>query len=827
MRQLKVALILLLFEITLGTNFVTGKEELLDKRLLYYEPLHYDIDDLHLLHTKSGKSGGLIRIKLNAFKRSFSLELRRSVQSTSNIILHHKKNTTTPDLSFVYTGKDTDYPESEAKIAVINGTLQGKLIHPRETIYHIAPSSWLFKQPTPFHTVIYSEKDYVWNHTFHSDTVRHAGSKAQLKNKKPLGRRKRDLLPPSNGQDHHVCTVKLTTDTTVWRYFMNLNKNEDKSHYDILFMLENHVSEANKVFRNTEFTLNKGQDTEERLKGIQFEIRKIKIMTDMDCEDNNTSVLCRDDLKGQVLLNKFADEEEEESLSDYDYYYNHDLHDADYQGDAEYKVYEYPTTESKYCLSFLITARVLYINESPLLGLAFHASKDKDGGICSNQNNGFITLFQETTQALPAMVTQLVFTHEVAHAFGALHDSMQECADFNLEEEPADGFYLMHNVAQRGDKPNHHKLSPCSLKYISKALSMDKSTTCFTGSELPYCGNGIVDDGEECDCGNDCYTGKDDCCHPHNATEGLRCMLKAAAQCSPSQGPCCDSSTCQFINKSENFVCQNSKPCVDELYCHGELYGSKCPAPLEHQQREDGFICSRNGRVCDAGSCNASICKLIHWRECLISNDNENLTVKQKEELCYIGCRRRRSDECISSHDIGKVKQHPVFLTLLSNISNGSTMLPIQLPTGTPCNKETGYCDVHKRCQVAGPDTPLPRMKHCHPGTKCEGNIVSILRHYWWAILLAGVVCIYLFCKLFKGFSVHTKSSNRQKECQRNPRKEAQRLEDQDVEYTKKRLLSTVKTVRAFLKQTYTRPYNGNSELQSVREELEALNNNP
>jgi hypothetical protein len=56
----------------------------------------------------------------------------------------------------------TDYPGSEAKIAVINGTLQGKLIYPGETIYHIAPSSWLFKQPTPFHTVIYSEKDYLW-----------------------------------------------------------------------------------------------------------------------------------------------------------------------------------------------------------------------------------------------------------------------------------------------------------------------------------------------------------------------------------------------------------------------------------------------------------------------------------------------------------------------------------------------------------------------------------------------------------------------------------------------------------------------------------------
>ncbi|XP_060553555.1 disintegrin and metalloproteinase domain-containing protein 10-like [Ruditapes philippinarum] len=404
---------------------------------------------------------------------------------------------------------------------------------------------------------------------------------------------------------------------------------------------------------------------------------------------------------------------------------------------------------------------------------------------------------------------------------------MQECAGFNLKEEPVDGFYLMHNVAQRGDKPNHHKLSPCSLKYISIALSMNKSTTCFTGSEIPFCGNGIVEDEEECDCGNDCYTGKDACCHSHNATEGLRCMLKAAAQCSPSQGPCCDSSICQFINKSENFVCQNSKPCVDELYCHGEMYGPKCPPPRLDQQREDGFICSRNGRVCDAGSCNASICKLIQWRECLMSNDNENLTIEQKEKLCYIGCRRRRSDECISSHDIDKVKQHPEFMALLSNISSNATIRPVQLPTGTPCNKDTGYCDVQKRCQVAGPDTPLPRMKHCHPGTKCEGNNVSILRHYWWAILLAGVVCIYLFFKLFKSFSVHTKCSNRNIDFLRNPHKTVHQSDNSDVKHTKERLLSSVKTVRALWKRTYTGPGHSNSELNTFGEELEALNNNP
>jgi hypothetical protein len=54
-------------------------------------------------------------------------------------------------------------------------------------------------------------------------------------------------------------------------------QSEDRSRYDILYMLENHVTEANKIFKNTEFTLNQGKKTEEKLKGIQFEIRKIKV----------------------------------------------------------------------------------------------------------------------------------------------------------------------------------------------------------------------------------------------------------------------------------------------------------------------------------------------------------------------------------------------------------------------------------------------------------------------------------------------------------------------------------------------------------------------
>ncbi|XP_053408228.1 disintegrin and metalloproteinase domain-containing protein 10-like [Mercenaria mercenaria] len=806
----------------------TEKHKLLDKRLLYYEPLDYDRDNLHLQHTVAGKLGDVVQFKFRAFNRNFSLELKR-VPSTSNIILHHKKKWSTPDLSFVYTGKNTDYTGSEVRVAVINGTLQGKIKHPGETIYHIVPSSRLFKQLPPFHTVIYSDKDYNWNHTFHSDTVQHAGSQTQVF-KKPRDRLKRDLLSPRPGQDHHVCTVKLTTDDTVWKYFMNLNQNEDRSYYDILFLLENHVAEANDVFRNTEFTLNQGQDTEEKLKGIQFEIRGIKIMTDTDCAGDEKSVTCNENLDGETLLRNFSSEEEEKLIDYYedDNYYYEDYNYTDYYGNDE----------AQYCLSFLITARVLYRGKgSPLLGLTFHAAKGKEAGICStSNNNGFVTLFQETPQALPAQVTQLVFTHEVAHAFGAAHDNMDECSEFNLKDEPTDGYYLMHSVAQRGDKPNHYKLSACSLKYISEVLSFQKSRQCFTESELPYCGNGIVDEGEQCDCGNDCDTGLDNCCHSHNATGGLRCTLKEGAQCSPSQGPCCDSSVCQYINRSKDFVCQNSKPCVDELYCHGEMYGSHCPPPEKHEIRQDGFICSPNGRVCDAGSCNASICKLIQWRECQMSNDEEKLTIQEKEDLCYIGCRKPKSDDCISSSDLDKVRQHPEFMNLLTNITADNTILPIRLPIGTPCNRNTGYCDVFKRCRGASPDTPLSRLKNCISSGECGAKIVAILKVYWWLVLLGSIACILLFWLFVKCCAVHTKSSNPEVELRhphRSVRQSVTSVRDSVIHPQKsfrnsvRSMRNSVTSLRTSFRRMNSRPISSELDLKRIEEELEVLNNNP
>lgn len=56
--------------------------------------------------------------------------------------------------------------------------------------------------------------------------------------------------------------------------------------------------------------------------------------------------------------------------------------------------------------------------------------------------------------------------------------------------------------------------------------------SCLFSSESgqPICGNGMVEQGEECDCGysDQC---KDECCYDANQPEGKKCKLKPGKQC--------------------------------------------------------------------------------------------------------------------------------------------------------------------------------------------------------------------------------------------------------------------------------------------------------
>lgn len=102
----------------------------------------------------------------------------------------------------------------------------------------------------------------------------------------------------------------------------------------------------------------------------------------------------------------------------------------------------------------------------------------------------------------------------------------------------------------------------------------------------PLCGNGVVEEGEECDCGweDDC---RDTCCFPQRRYPPANekpCTLTPGSICSPSQGPCCaNDCKLKFADK-----CREDNGCRDASFCDGRT--PHCPASINKPNKT---ICNR------------------------------------------------------------------------------------------------------------------------------------------------------------------------------------------------------------------------------------------
>lgn len=131
-------------------------------------------------------------------------------------------------------------------------------------------------------------------------------------------------------------------------------------------------------------------------------------------------------------------------------------------------------------------------------------------------NTGIIT-FVNYNSRVPPKVSQLTLAHEIGHNFGSPHDYPSECRPGGPP-----GNYIMFSSATSGDRPNNSKFSQCSIRNISNVLdAIDdaKKRNCFKVSEGAFCGNKIVEIGEECDCGFNDDECRDRCCYPRIVSE--------------------------------------------------------------------------------------------------------------------------------------------------------------------------------------------------------------------------------------------------------------------------------------------------------------------
>lgn len=195
-----------------------------------------------------------------------------------------------------------------------------------------------------------------------------------------------------------------------------------------------------------------------------------------------------------------------------------------------------------------------------------------------------------------------VMAHEMGHNFGAIHDCADgctqgenDCCPMTTSSCDSNSQFIMSPVAE----PSEMKFSPCSLGNICSLMLGNKgghtNTSCFAdpGSSrqtisLKMCGNGIVEDGEDCDPG---LGATSSCCDPST------CKFRNNAVCDPASSPCC-SDQCSFAPSTQ--VCRPSKDssCDTAEMCTGN--SSSCPTDVFSS---NGKSCGSNGLACANGVC--------------------------------------------------------------------------------------------------------------------------------------------------------------------------------------------------------------------------------
>ncbi|XP_023237858.1 disintegrin and metalloproteinase domain-containing protein 10-like isoform X3 [Centruroides sculpturatus] len=490
---------------------------------------HYDIIDFKAKFNKDKIAEHIrrklpITLKFRAFEKNFELILQEdnSVISPSakvfivgeEIIKLYPKNI---EGSSIYKGIVSGEPQSVANGYLHRNGFIGKIQLKYNTFYTENAFTYFKDETFKDKLIIYKEVDIT-----PVQCKRMKGYRACSKPKNKLYRNlsnhketwKSDVRNSKfNKRNMLMCSIEIMADHTFVDYF---NKDRGAIIAEMLY----HMKVADKVFRNLDFS------TVDAAEGIKINVEKITIIEN----PNNPG----------YYLNESID--------------NH----------FEYTTLLSGHSKQTWCMFINFCHRDFTetIGEAYTGGVCWGNPKGMSGNVAFITNVAY-------KRRVPRMQISKRLLQIMGNLLGGTNDPPDHpvCSPAYLNNNTL-GNYIMYSQStynySDGWLYNNWKFSPCSKIQIYEHLFVNKGASCMTKPKST-CGNGITEQGEECDCGSKESCEKlDPCCNPPGS--GAPCALRKRSKnfCSPREGDCCNEK-CEFVAKEEQRQCFVLIPCREKI----------------------------------------------------------------------------------------------------------------------------------------------------------------------------------------------------------------------------------------------------------------------